>query len=258
MAGTWFWAFIISTVLLLLMTGLFLVYVSLAGKAGKTIVKSRLKRTPLILLWKKGKMAEFITGKVMGGTLDHPKYGTFLFRPEDMVIFNKTTLSQAYEEVGHTVSLEFLQTIKRLRESGIMDIEQAEALEEKIKKQLADDEEKTDKEKMTTEDNTFLTKTLDSIHYITDYFKYALNPTHINEKVSNEVRLAQGLTKKDNSLMWGGILAAVLIAGGIAIYLVATSVGISCDYSGYKEAVRICEQGAKVVTGYTTGGNSIV
>lgn len=210
---------------------------AVGGKNLRTLFMANLKKTPILLMYTKGKQALLLTGKERGGTLD-TEIGPFILNPNALTNFGATTIGLAYEEVGHTPTFEFLNATAELKEEGIKDYDEAMELEDVLSGIKHEEEQKANPNEEKVEK---LDKTLNNIYYIKDYFKYALNPSHINEKISNELQERLG-DRKRNMMMWGVIIIGIIMAATIAYVIISKMSGAACNYEPYKQALEMCRQ----------------
>lgn len=185
----------------------------------KPYLKSRMRKAPLILIERSDGQCGFITGKYSEGTLDTDKYGSFFVIPKAFKRFYGTVLARAYERVGHTPEDEFTEASGRLYAAGIPSYNSAKKMLPRLLDKLR--RKKFDKRKTAdVEEKRRLEQAVDDISLIFNYFKFKLNPSQINEKITNAVRRRQ---KKDsrNLMMALGLVAVVIMAicvGGMILY----------------------------------------
>ncbi len=222
----------------------------IGGKNLRTVLLGNLKKTPILLMYTKGKQAMLVTGREAGGTLD-TKRGPFILNPNALTNFGSTTIGIAYEEVGHTPTPEFVNATADLKEEGIKDYDEAMELEDVLSGIKHEEEQKENPDKEVV---GRLNKTLNNIYYIKDYFKYALNPSHINEKIANELQERMG-EQKTRLLMWGMIIIGIIMAGAIAYVIISQMSGAACNYEPYRQALEMCQQQSSRVIG---GNQSII
>lgn len=210
---------------------------AIGGKNLRTVFIANLRKSPTLLMYTKGKQALLVTGKKKGGTLD-TEFGPIFLNPDALTNFGSTTIGLAYEEIANTIPIGFIKAASELKEEGIKDYDEAISLEEMLAKNKFEEEQKPDPDDKKVRQ---LNKTLKNIYYIKDYFKYFLNPSHVNEKISNELQERLGERKTD-MMKWGIVMIGIIMAGAIAYVIISKMSGAACNYEPYRAALEMCRQ----------------
>lgn len=236
-----FWFLV--TVNPMLIGGMFFVLFFGRGTIGATI-KARLSGSNTILVkFRPDGKAKFVSGKYEANMINLGKDQKYAVTPESMIKIDNLQLGYVNERVGATIPPGLLDDVSTLQDEDInSDLEMNQALPEivKAKEEL---EQNGDKRKTETKQTIIrLGNILRSITNINNFFRYALNPSHMSEHISNELR--KKLKKQNmNVLMWlvgGGVFIGLL---GFVIWLLSGNVP-SCGPI-VDQAMRVCQAAPK-------------
>lgn len=231
----------------------------LLGKGVLTAtIKAKLKGSPLLVVPRRDRFMDFVTGKYSGGVLESKKYGFFVINPKSSYLTASGSRASIHPE-NSAVSIDYdtIRAMEVLRKHGINDIRQLDMLNptrEKILNELANNKEitKEQKEKLNQVLNGINEKlndkeVIDAGENIERFMRYSATPTFIRAVTERKAReLAKDIKGFDPK--WVMVLLVLLIGGAIAIYIIQSARGGGADASMMRQ---LSEQltAQRVVTG---------
>ena len=216
------------------------------GVLGATM-KARMHGAPLLIKYRNDNRAGFVTGKYSANMVNTPK-GRYIATKGSMIPFYNMRLGICTERSGASLPIKLLEKIRKLVKQGIRSYDEAIKAAPEIKKEI-DALEKKDKRKAEVKDRLyFLNDLWASIGEVNNFFKYSLNPSLVNEHISNELEKKRG-KQNINVIMWLVGLAGFVGVLGFIIWLLTGQGCPQCpDCTGaVNAALNSCKTAAETV-----------
>jgi len=198
---------VMSILLPFLLFGLVFVLFMGRGFLG-AVIKARMGSKQLFLKFTVNGRLKLEHGKYQSGMLKVSN-GVITATPKSMKPIENLQLGFVFERVGATIPLDLIKATDDLQEAGINSLHEANMAKAMIEKELENVKKGDRRKKETKQVELELSNMLDNIVKINNFFQYSLNPSQMDEHISNEVNKK---VKKQNTniIMWGIVLAGII------------------------------------------------